>query len=518
MPYLEDNTQTDNEQEKDQTQASGTQQLGSGSGGSFVGGGGTGTQRSPKGKGSGSFTNFRQYIEANKPRVERLGQQISGRIQKRGQDLKSQQQQAREKYFGQESALEKEKARISGAGDKISQTIKAAGTEQQGPLSMEEFTKIRQGQGKQFETPEFAQQKQTEQQFKQRVGNLGTSKGRIQELQRNIGKQTGRYGRGQQSLDNILLARNKNTQRNLLEQGRQASQALGQKTYEQLQQEYQDSIFGVQQQRQNLATQTQKQLEEARTGVKGTIQDRLTQKQTEFDRFAALQDELAGKSKQIGLTASDREALTTGDLNYISEYLKRPDIDPNINIGKQELAAAGIEDLYGTQLYGARPEQFFQLGTNPTAQTVATKDEATRLQALAGLAGEQSIYNPETAGTYTPGTFDRDAFQQAIVSGKKELDQARQIYESSDDYQTYRKYLNEYGQDLSPQEMLQWMNEESQRHREYQFKTDDQGMPVWDANRPRYINQHAFQTVNKAIQQQKAYEKLKQRYAGVFGG
>ena len=180
---------------------------------------GTGGAQAPKAAGSGSFTNIQDYVKANKPKIKELSQGITKDVQKESQGLRQGLEKTRSEYLGQEGKF--------GAGqqDFIKKQIDQAGTGTQTQEDADRFAKLREGT---TQAPDLSKQRQQASDIQRRNKEFQTSKGRQEGLRRLVGGKTSTYGKGQQKLDNMLLAGDRASKQKSIRDIREASKGLGQ--------------------------------------------------------------------------------------------------------------------------------------------------------------------------------------------------------------------------------------------------------------------------------------------------
>ena len=146
------------------------------------------------------FANVQQYLEANKPKVEQISQDITSGIQKEAEGLKSSLGASREQYLGQEGTY--------GAGSKdfLGQQLDRAGSGTSTDEQKERFGSLRTGADA---GPSFDEQRQKASSLESRAKGLGTEAGRFSEVERAVGKQAPRYTAGQKNLDQLLFGADK---------------------------------------------------------------------------------------------------------------------------------------------------------------------------------------------------------------------------------------------------------------------------------------------------------------------
>jgi hypothetical protein len=327
----------------------------------------TGAAAQPRtGQGSGTFTNIQQYIQANKPKTAQLYKGITSDIQQQAGQLRGTAQQSRQEYLG-------EGGKLAGGQEFIKQQITQAGQPGAAEGDAERFQQLRTGA---IKGPEFMEQQRQAQQLQARSQQLGTTEGRFGELQRMVGKQSPRYTTGQRSFDEMLMSRSPEAARQAMEASRQAVTGVGE--------EFTQTTADIEAQRQALQTQAQEELGTARTGLRGTIEE----------RYAGL---------QAGLT-------------------------PGGQLTEEQLATLGMERgarTYGADLAGALGET-----RGMSAQ------EAARLDALAKMAGKEgrSLYAGIEGGDLSAAMQERiaagkTAYEKDIVAPKAKMAQMKQYEE-----------------------------------------------------------------------------------------
>lgn len=325
-----------------------------GIGGATIGAGtparpvGRGAQAAPQQR-SGSFTGLQQYIEANKPKIQQLSQDISGQIGQEAGELRGQAQQAREQFLGPQG-------QFAGGQEFIQKQIEQAGKQAPTQQQAERFKKFRTGA---IETPGLQKESFRAKQLEQRAEKLATPGGRFSELQRLVGKQSPQYTSGQKRLDQLLLAGDPQSRQQAIRESRQATQGLGKQVGETARE---------------IGAQKAALVQQAQTGLQQAIDAERDARQAREERLRAL--------------------------------------DVGGEISAEDLSALGLTSEQVQNLYGVDPSEYIRTGG-------ITQDRLARINALRGLAGQETQFAPEQV--YSP-----DEFLSAIEAGRTGYEQASQ--------------------------------------------------------------------------------------------
>lgn len=204
----------------------------------------------------GGFANIQQYLEANIPKVEQITGEIAGGIQQEAEQLRTGLGETREEYLGQAGRFGEE------AKGFIGQQLEQAGTQAQTQEEQERFQTFRTGGEA---APMFDVERQQATALESRAREIARPGGRFAELERIVGRQAPQYTGGQRTLDQLLLASTPGYGE-AIKGIRQATRGLGEQVG-QLGQEIGAARTARQQ-------EAQLGVEEARTGLRGTVEQR----------------------------------------------------------------------------------------------------------------------------------------------------------------------------------------------------------------------------------------------------
>lgn len=340
MAYLQQNQDDENAQQQSQVlnpnqQTSNVQQAGqqgpSGQGAYIEGSVGNGGQSpqsaapAPKKASSGQFTNLRSYIQANQGAGNKIGQQLTGGIEKGAQQIGTaiaQQKQQYQAQVGQQDALRNQ---ANQQAQQVLQQAQSLGStkEQLKAEDIANFQQLATGQ-KTFQdvqdmnlTPQQVQQ----QEIARKAEALKSFEGRAGQLKETFGKQR-QYGAGAGSLDSLLL------QNQGLGDVLTKANAASTGTEEQLkgaQQFGRDELARLIADNQNFSKGLQTQAETGQEGVIKSLTDleaqkkaqRLNELNTQFNPFLTaeqqelqgLQDYYGGEAVRQRVVDSSKQAL-----------------------------------------------------------------------------------------------------------------------------------------------------------------------------------------------------------------
>lgn len=332
-------------------------------------------QNRPEQQGSG-FTNLSQYIGANQN--NQLGQTVAGGVQQAGQAATGAINQAGQNF---QQGVNTEQSRLSGLGQDVSNSLSNLGNIQQSDINNTQSALSGQGQGPTglSNTGDIQQKAQSAQQQGQATGS---EMGRFGLLQNYVGKGQ-QYGLGQQTLDSAILGQ---TGQQQLGQARAATSGLGAKANQAIASANAQGQQ-LQNQAQQLASNTKNQLGQAVTSYDQSMQQRVAADQAAQQ---SLIQQLSGQG-------------TNAPIN----------IDPAA-IANLSTASGGVLNA-GTSLYNVDLSPYLQGNNlNLNAQGVQGTSDFTKAQALNQLAGnglngmtqgnilQQYISNPTAVGAYDP--------------------------------------------------------------------------------------------------------------------
>ena len=316
-------------------------------------------------EGSGAFTNIRQYIEANKPKTAQMAGAITKGVETEAGQLGTQLGQQREKYIGQEGLY----------GDKATETIQSSIAEA-GRQPDQDTSAFRSYATGKAGTADLTKQQMQAQDLARQAKEFETSRGRQEQLQKMVGK-TGGYTGGQQSLDRMLLAGDRESKLRALQGIRSATAGLGERV----------SGLGT-------------DIEARRTAVQQQAQEELGQART------GEQERLTGQYERL------RGGLEAGQLSA------------------EDLSRLGLEAgqrTYGTDLSGVLE------GTKGTTQEdIARLDALAQLGGLSGREQFQGVAGGDVAADIAARVGERrGAYEQAIADPTRQLEALRGAYEGS---------------------------------------------------------------------------------------
>lgn len=238
---------------------------------------GRGASAAPQQQRSGSFTGIQKYIEANKPKIQQLSQDISSGIGQEAGGLRGQATQARQEYLGPQG-------KYAGGEDFIKQQIAGAGQSNQTAEQADRFKSLREAQ----DGPSFQQEGLAAKKLEGRSAALGKAGGRFSELQRMVGKQAPSYTGGQRRLDQALLGGDPASRTKMIREARQATQGLS-----------------------GQLGQTAADIESRRTGLQTALQSQLGEASSQAERARAIRQERLG-GLDVGSTISDDDLSAIG--------------------------------------------------------------------------------------------------------------------------------------------------------------------------------------------------------------
>ncbi len=322
------------------------------------------------------FTNLQNYLSANQN--NQLGQTVTSGVQglanTLGQDTSAQQNtfntQAQQAYQP-----------FSNGQQTIQNALASPTSVTSNPTSQSQWNQLYSGQ---YNGPTgLANQGQLlgEQQNIQNVAGLGNTSGGQQQLLDTFVGGPG-YGTGASSLDQVLLGNslNNGTLQGIATQSNKALTAANAQANNTAQQ--------YQNQAQALGQQAQQGVAQAQANQNAAVQNQLTQAQNQQANASALYAQTI-QNMQNG-TATQAEIAAVPAL---------------------QAALASNPNLYNLNLSSYLQNN---TGGTPTAQNVATQQQAINLNALGALAGQTTpAYNLSQAGTYNPAGvgFNTSQFQ-----------------------------------------------------------------------------------------------------------
>lgn len=351
-------------------------------------------QAPQKGTSSGRFTNIQNFIKANQG--SNLGGNISGRIGGLSNQVNEQTNKEKQSFQEQTAKafnpFQGGREFVQGA---LQDPTKAAGSEQ----DLSRFQKITSGQyagPKQLQNAD--QLKQSAQNVQQIAGLTGSDAGRQTLLQNFFSKPS--YNQGQRTFDNLLLQADPRELRKL-QQSRAGATMANRNLAKTEQQAFAEGQG---------KTQEAAALGQEATGALGT-------------ETGKRDTELNQKLEQISADEIKRKE----DFNRVQQQLASGEIneDDAVRLG---LLQPGTNDLSKFELntYGADPLKALQTniyGGPFDRSSVASQDEANRLNALSKLAGRQGEFDPNAVNKYVASTqgFDQGILDRETQRGKAEM-------------------------------------------------------------------------------------------------
>lgn len=337
---------------------------------------------------SGRFVNIQRYLQASRPGVQRLGQATTQQIGAKEQEAQQAQQQA-QSAFGQ--AVERSRQGVTQAGaqqavERIQQA--PAGMTEEQMAEAQKLYNIQYGGPRQLaDIGEYGQALSASEQSRE-TGQLAQGEGgRFQLLRQQFAQP--QYTRGQTALDVALLGSDTGTSEAVTRAG-QAAQSRG------------EALAGVAQSAAEQAGGTAKELEDIRKRVQETVGTETGRTEEAVQSaLQRLQEERSSLSPKL------LEALERGE------------------ISQELLDKTNLRDLANQELYGASFGSM--IGPELTKETVASADEAARINALRKIAGQDPGYRSELAGT-----VDRNQqFKFDIDKIKRQMEERKGQYEKA---------------------------------------------------------------------------------------
>lgn len=352
MAYVSDTTPDKDKENADQ---SGMNTVSTGQSAQIAGGQAPAQESTQKG-GSGQFTNIQDYIQANKPKTQQLAQNITGNVQKQAQDVRSATQQQQEQFTGQQGIY----------GDKAQQTIQQS-IQQAGKQPDQDISQFRAYATGKAGTADFSKQQQQATDLQRQAKQLETSKGRQEQLQKVVGKAP-TYTAGQQGLDRMLLAGDRESKLATIRGAREAVGGLGQQV--------EQANTQVEQARQQAQQQAQQQLAEARKSE---------------------QERLTGQYERL------RGGLQSGQLS------------------QEDLQKLGLEA--GQRTYGVNLADVLDQNKAATPEDIARLDALAKLGGLEGRETFQGIQGGDIVANVQQALGEKQkAYEQEIVDPTKQRD------------------------------------------------------------------------------------------------
>lgn len=344
-----------------------------------------------QGTSSGRFSNITNYLKANQGYNKNsggFGGQIAQNINQRADATKGA-IQGSQQNFQQQS---QQNANAYGGPSLVGQATADPNAFTQDPNQVAKLTAQRDASYTGPTDLQNAQQLQGQSQNLTDLTNSAqTEGGRFNMLRTMFNRPS--YSKGQQNLDNLLLQ--SNPQNLSAVQGTRQSAMDVNRNLNQAQTEAQTQAGNLTDQANQLRDTTRTGLNDAATGFNTDINNRVTQAQTQQNQQY---NDALNNLKQGGLT-------------------------------QDQMSQLGLQA--GTNLYGVDPSQYLNKGQQATAQTLASQQDYSKINALKNLIGGtaqgdvsgilSSFGDTSQAGTYDPTKaigFDKDTLNSQIAGQK----------------------------------------------------------------------------------------------------
>jgi hypothetical protein len=395
------------------------------------------------------YTNLSQYVNANQN--NQLGNAVGGGIQQAGQAATGAINTAGQQF---QQAAGTEQQRLSGLGQGVQTAIGDTGT----TLGANDVSNVQsalsgQGQGPSglANAGQLTQQAQSAQQQGQATGS---ELGRFGLLQSYVGKGQ-QYGLGQQTLDSAILGQ---TGQQQLGQARTATAGLGQQANRAIAAANAQGQQ-LQNQAQQLKTNTQNQLGQAVTGYDQSMQQKVASDQAAQQ---ALIQQLSGQGSNaaINLDPALLANLSTasGGVLTAGKDLYNADLSPYLQGNTNNLNAQGVQgasdfskiqalsQLAGnTGLAGTPQSSILQnYITNPTAVGAYDPNNPLTISSQSGLNDAINTAANNYQTTISTPQSNLQSLQQALGGGVNNMGSVQQVqqelqaaYQNSPDYQKY---------------------------------------------------------------------------------
>lgn len=346
-------------------------------------------------KGSGSFVNLQKYIEANKPKAQELTQKIQSGITGQAEKVKSGLQETREQTLGEGSQYAQEQQRLEEAKPFYEQTFQQAGTQPLKEEDIKRFQGLARGEQVKLAAPELQQQRASAADLERRAREFATSRGRMEELAKTVGRQSSGYSGGQKSLDELVLAGDRRGRQQALRNIRRATSGLG------------EQVSG-------LETEAQAK----REALKNLAQQRSQEisQLLEQGATAGFEQELGGRGitdieSELQRRAEQATQAAPQEVEALRQRIQTGALTP------EDIQILGLAP--GQQTYGLDLSQYVSAVNRPASVgDVASQEELSRYQALQQLAGRQggilAGYDQENIGGYSPYRFNQEAAQAEL--------------------------------------------------------------------------------------------------------
>lgn len=355
------------------------------------------TQSPEASRGSGTFVDSRKYIEANKPRVEAMQQAITQDIKAGAQNLQG---SLAQKQKGFESEVAKEQARIQ-AGGFVPETptagkpgvpywqsvINKAGSGNISDEQAKQFKDILGGVGADIQGPDLSKEMSEAEKLKQRVGQFGTSEGRLRELSRTVGRQSSNYGAGQRGLDEMLLGGSQKGRVDAIRAVQKATSAIP-GSLETLGSYSKEQLDKLAQARTGLSEQAKAALGEKVGGIEATIAKK---QQDEQARIRNIQSRLA-KGDYSALAEIPGSGVSKDQFTYGQQTSKQKPWETYGAFTPEELGAM----ISGGALNVSTAEAIKAMGTSGD-KSLASLSDLARLGGTTNIAiptGSEAIDRP----------------------------------------------------------------------------------------------------------------------------
>ena len=324
--------------------------------------------------GSGTYTNLKKYIDANQPKAQQIGSRISSGIRGEKSSLEQDIAKKREKSLGAGSKISQEQQRLDSAGQFASGLIDQAGATGPSEEDLKRFKAIREGTTS-IDTgtgPNLYKEAGKAADLKRRAAELLSSRGRVAELSRAVGKQSPTYTGGQRALDALLIS------------GKRGAQAVDSR--------------GLQRDVSGLDKQT--------SSLEGDIRSKLAEQQRQRGDIARTATEQLA-AKQQGIQSDVASQLEQAQAEQAALRAK---VESGQHLSPEEMAKLGadpesIQKGLLDQTFGQKLSDYVHFG-NIAEGDVRTAAHAAQLNALRQLAGQPAGDLQAGSGQIATGAQD----------------------------------------------------------------------------------------------------------------
>lgn len=367
-------------------------------------GGGSGQQQQPgQNYASKGFTNINQYLNANQQQGQNLQNQVVGNVQNTGNQAKSGIDTG-EQQFGQQVAqggVKNDEAFNQGV-------IGNAQNAYSDQATRDKVQRQLQGTYNGPEQRDITQNSQQAQNSVQQVNSLGNTAGRTSLLQQQFGRPT--YNYGEKSLDSALLG---------------GSQGYNQKAAD-LKSQFgglNDYLNQSNTNSQNLVNQTKQDTQQAAQTLSGELGGAYQGELTDLGNRATQYNTAADASRQNLLQGFQNGTISQADATRLG-------IDPNQATFNLDLSS------------------YLSPNQQANSSNVASADDRSRLQALAGLQNQSVTGVDLNAGNYdpnNPNSFDATRYNQDVQDKQAQFnDELNSMYAGgNNNKRSYADILND---------------------------------------------------------------------------